>query len=72
MSKSKKAFHNYAKYSSIAIQMGVIIFGGAYGGTKLDEYVNIDFPLFTVLLTIFSVVMAIYLAVKDVLKKPKK
>jgi len=72
MLKSKKTLRNYAKYSSIAIQMGVIVFGGAYGGLKLDEYINWEFPIFTIFLTILSVAAAVYLAIKDILKKPKK
>ncbi len=65
----KSPLHNYAVYSSMAIQMGAIIFLGIWGGSKLDEFKWVDFPLFTVLLSIISVPIAIYIAIKDVIRK---
>jgi|YNPMSStandDraft_1061717.scaffolds.fasta_scaffold00111_25 ABC-type multidrug transport system permease subunit len=65
----KKYLHSYAKYSSIAIQMGVIIALGIFAGVFLDESINLNFPIFTVLLSILSVGAAIYIAIKDLLKK---
>jgi hypothetical protein len=50
--------------------MFAIIGLGIYGGVKIDEWANIGFPVFTVLLSIISVAAAIYTAVKDLLKKP--
>lgn len=62
----------YAKYSTMAIQMLVIIVVGVLGGYKLDQLVNSHFPFFTVSLSIISVFVAIYLAVKDLLRTKKK
>lgn len=70
-SNSKKnPFHNYAKYSGIAVQMLAIILLGVFGGVKLDEWLAIKFPLFTILFSMLSVAIAIYVVIKDVLKKP--
>ncbi len=66
--KKKKQINNWGKYTSIASQMIVIIVAGTFGGLKLDQWVNIDFPLFTLILTLSSVILAIYLAIKDFLK----
>ena len=66
--KKKKDLNSYAKYSSIAIQMLVIILLGIWGGVKLDEMVSLQFPLFTVLLSFISVSLAIYVVIKDLLK----
>lgn len=67
----KQALNNYARYSSMAIQMIVIILIGVFGGYKLDEWIGTT-PVFTVILSLLSVILAIYLVTKDLLKKPKK
>lgn len=67
--KPKKQLDNYAKYSGIAFQMLAIIFIGVFGGYKLDEYLNFKIPIFTIVLSLLSVSLAIYLAVKDFLKQ---
>lgn len=61
-------FTGYARYSGVAIQMGIIIFLGTYGGIKLDEYISTS-PLFTLVGSLGSIVLAIYVVVKDVIKK---
>ncbi len=65
----KKQLNSYARYSSIAFQMLVIILLGVWGGVKLDEWIDTGFPVFTVLLSIISVALAIYSVTKDLLKK---
>ncbi len=60
---------NYVKYSNIAIQMMLIIVLGTFGGFKLDEYLNWGFPLFVILFSLLSVAIAIYIGIKDVIKK---
>ena len=66
--KPKKQLNNYAKYSSLAFQMVAIILAGVFGGIKLDELVALEFPLFTVVLSLVAVVLSMYYAVKDFLK----
>ena len=65
----KKPLFNYVRYSSMALQMAVIITVGILGGYKLDEYVHLKFPLFTVLFSFLSVAFAIYYVTRDLLKK---
>jgi len=67
--QKKNYLNDYAKYSSIALQMLVIILLGVFGGVKLDEWLNLKFPVFTVILSLLSVTIAIYSVVKDLLKK---
>ncbi len=49
--------------------MLVIILLGVFGGFKLDQWLNLEFPIFTVVLSLISVVLAIYIVTKDLLKK---
>ena len=65
----KNKLSGYARYSSMAIQMLVIIIVGIFGGYKLDEHIKLKFPIFTVLFSFLSVALAIYYATKDLLKK---
>jgi hypothetical protein len=67
--KEKKVLNAYAKYSSIAFQMLVIILAGVFGGRELDKWVEWDFPVFTMTLTILAVFLAIYTVIKDLIKK---
>jgi F0F1-type ATP synthase assembly protein I len=65
---SDKKLNAYAKYSSITIQMAFIIIIGVFSGLKLDRYLNNNFPFFTLVLSVISVTIAVYLAIKDVIK----
>lgn len=67
--EKRPPLESYARYSSLAFQMFAIIGLGIYGGYKLDQWLEIGFPVFTVLMSIISVAAAIYSAVKDLLKK---
>ena len=53
------------KYTGIATKMAIIIGAGVYGGIKLDELSSLDFPLWTLVLSLISVVLAIYQIIKD-------
>lgn len=69
--QKKKLLENYAKYSTIAFQMIVIILLGVFGGIELDKVVNWEFPVFTVLFSILSVILSIYYVTKDLMKRKK-
>jgi hypothetical protein len=61
----------YAKYSSLALQMIVIIVAGAFGGRELDKLTNWEFPVFTVVLTILAVVVATIYGMRELFKQKK-
>ncbi len=69
--QGKKLLENYARYTSIAFQMIVIILIGVFGGVKLDEWVEWSFPVFTVILSILSVILSIYYVTRDLIKWKK-
>lgn len=59
------------RYSGMAMQMMVIIVAGALGGMWLDGHFGTARPWFTGGLTILSVIVAMYSAVKDLLSGDK-
>jgi hypothetical protein len=67
--EKRPPLESYARYSNLAFQMFAIIGIGVFGGVKLDQWLKLKFPVFTVLFSILSVSAAIYNAVKDLLKK---
>jgi len=69
--KKKKSLDSYTRYSSIAFQMLVIILIGVFGGIKLDEWLKLTVPVFTIILSILSVILAIYTVTRDLLKPGK-
>jgi F0F1-type ATP synthase assembly protein I len=64
----RKNLNDYARYSSMAIQMLAVILAGVFGGYKLDQWLNTG-PVFTVFLSFFSVSLSIYLVTKDLLRR---
>jgi len=66
--EEKNKLRAYAKYSNMAFQMMAIIALGAFGGLKLDELIAWRFPIFTIVLSLFAVFIAIYISIKDLLK----
>jgi hypothetical protein len=67
--KQKKQLSGYARYSSLAFQMFAIIGLGAFGGVKLDQWLHLEFPVFTLILSIVAVALSIYFAIKDLIRK---
>ena len=67
LKKNKESLKGWAKYSNMAFQMLAIILLGVFGGLKLDKYIDIEFPIFTVILTPISVILAIYYVIKDLI-----
>jgi ATP synthase protein I len=66
-----KPLNAYAKFSSLGIQMAIIIGGGCYGGFKLDEYFKNTNSVFTIILSLLSIALAMYVVLKDFIKSSK-
>jgi len=65
----KGDYTNFIQYSSLAIQMIVIIVAGTFGGRWIDKHFSLSFPVFTLTGVIFSVFAAVYLSIRGFLKK---
>jgi F0F1-type ATP synthase assembly protein I len=66
--KQQKPLNAYAKYSALGMQMAIIIGGGCYGGFKLDEHYKNTTPIFTIILSLVSIGLAMYIVLKDFIK----
>jgi ATP synthase protein I len=68
MKKDNKGLNDFAKYSSLGLQMVAIILVTTWGGIKLDKLTGWHTPVFTIVLSLLGVFAAIYFAVKDFIK----
>lgn len=48
--------------------MAVIIVGGTLGGRELDKLTEIETPVFTLVLSLLSVGIAMYIIIRDISK----
>ncbi len=64
----RKNLNDYARYSGMAVQMVAIILAGVFAGFKLDQWLDMT-PVFTVVLSVASVVLSIYFVTKDLLRR---
>lgn len=61
--------HSFARYSGMAFQMLTIILITVWGGVKLDKVLELETPVFTVVLSLLGVFGAIYTSLRDFIKK---
>jgi F0F1-type ATP synthase assembly protein I len=65
--KPKKQLDDFIRYSSLAFEMIVIMGIGVFAGVKIDHWLKLSFPVFTLVLMILSVIGAIYHAIRKFL-----
>jgi F0F1-type ATP synthase assembly protein I len=65
LEKEKRMMRDYARYSNLAFKLIAVILAAFFIGWQLDKWLNIGFPLFTLLLSIGGLVTTIYLLIKD-------
>ena len=66
--KQKKLLSGYARYTSIAAQMLITILAGVFGGLYLDKFLELGFPVFTLVFTLAAVFLSIYIIIREVSK----
>ena len=71
LKKKPKQPNKYVKFSGMAFQMGAIIALGCWGGLKLDEKFQNDSQLFTIVLSLLSIFVSMYLVIRDVINMQK-
>lgn len=69
--KKKNQLNSYVKYSSLTIQMVVIILIGVFFGDFLDEKNDLD-QIYTISLSLISIFFALYYVFKKIVKENEK
>ena len=62
-SPKKQPDNSFYKYTSMSFKMGAVITAGTYGGYRLDKWLQLDFPAFTLTLSLVSVALAMYIVI---------
>ena len=70
--KKQTAHNSYIKYSGMGVQMILIILIGVWGGQKLDQFWQLENPIFTAILALVSVIIAIVWMIASVYKHTKQ
>lgn len=69
--KKDRPLAHYAYYSNMAIEMGLIIAIGVFGGIKLDKWLHLS-PLFTIVCSLAGIGIALYVVLKDFIPSKKQ
>jgi len=67
----KRKVNKYVKFSSLGIQMGLVIYIFTWGGMLLDDRYEMSTPWFTVALSLFGVIGSLVLVIREVIKMNK-
>ena len=62
--KPKKNIDDFIRYSNLAFEMVAIMGIGTWLGWKIDGWVHTGFPAFTLVFMVFSVIGAIFYAIR--------
>jgi F0F1-type ATP synthase assembly protein I len=66
LDKGKRALREYARYSDLALKLIAVVLAAFFIGWGLDKWINIGFPLFTLILSITGLALALYLIIKEI------
>ena len=64
--QENKPPNEFSRYTGIAVKMAIIVLMGVFVGIKLDRWLNYQFEIFTVLFSIGSCILAMYVIIKEV------
>lgn len=62
--KSKQP-NDFLRYTGMATKMAVVIALAVYSGIKLDKSNTVEFPIWTLVLSLVGVAAAIYFVIRD-------
>jgi ATP synthase protein I len=69
---NQSGLQSYARYSGLALQMVAIILAFVWAGKKIDDFFFQGRSIFIIGLSLLGVFLAMYVALKDLLKITKK
>ncbi len=67
--KKKQPPTEFLKYSGMGLQMAAIMGAGVMAGHWIDGWLAFKIPIFTLVLSLFGVFLALWYFIKDFLKK---
>jgi hypothetical protein len=67
--KELKNKSDLVKYAGMGTQMIAVMLLFAFGGHKLDQWLELKTPILTIVLSLVGVFVALYLVLKDLMKK---
>ena len=70
--KKKNQLNSYARYSSLATQMAVIIAAGVFFGEYLDKTHTLETPIYTISLSLLAIFLALYYVIKKIINDNEK
>jgi hypothetical protein len=65
----KKQLNSYVRFSALGIQMALTILIMTWAGSKLDKYVGMKIPVFTLVFALLSATGSMYYFIREVSKK---
>lgn len=66
--RSQKPINEYVKYSGLAFQMAALLLLGYWAGSKIDAWLALPFPFFTIGLMISFMIISLYTLIKSLPK----
>lgn len=66
--KKKNPLRHYLKYSSLSLQMGLVIFLGVKLGFFLDEKTQFKPPVYTIATSLISIFITLYYIIQSLKK----
>ncbi len=66
--QSQNQISEYVKYSGLAFQMAALILLGYWVGGKIDAWLGLRIPVFTIILIVTFIVLSIYSLIKSLPK----
>ena len=59
------------RFSGMAIQMAILIGGGAWGGSALDKHYQNEKPIWAIVLSLLGIAISLYLIIRSANKMSK-
>jgi len=63
-----KSSNDYVRYSALAFEMFALILAAVLGGRWLDKQLELENPVFTLILSLVSVIAAVFLLIKSLIR----
>ena len=66
--QNQKPINDYVKYSGLAFQMAALILLGYWLGGKIDKWLELSIPVFTIILILLFLSVSFYSLIKSLPK----